>query len=397
MLLIMAFRFLLTTLLLVLGPVSAKQCQDITVSVDISARNGQFNLFIPTTNIDMTNFIVNSVRNGHNYTEKVLTGYDTIFGTCNLQTTFCRPDGRFGKSGDTVQLLTYGIGFDRSYWDIPYQSPKYSYVTTAVDQYRFATFAWDRLGIGMSQHSRPLQEIQAPLEEAALISLTQMLKEGSIPSVPKFSRVVHVGHSFGSILSFALSRDVPDLSNGIVLTGYSHTGMFIPYFALGANFVSIKNSPLASQYDAGYFAAGDASAVQTNFFAPNHFDPDILPFAAQNGHPVSVGELLTLGGTSAGVSNTGAPVLVITGERDIPFCGGDCYATSTANISADSIPAGAREYVPRANPFSTQIVSGAGHGLNMDIGAQDTFESINGWLRQNGFGQRGGPWSRRST
>ena len=371
--------------LLLLSVASARQCQDITVSVDISARNGQFNLSTPTTNIDVTNFILNSVQNGHNGTQEILVGYDTIAGTYDLQTTFCQPDSGkdWGHGDKTVQLLTHGIGFDRSYWDISYQYPDYSYVNTAVDKYRFSTFSWDRLGIGMSQHGDPVSEIQAPLEVAALVALTQMLKDGTIPNVPKFDKVVHVGHSFGSVQSFALSRDMPDLSDGLVLTGWSASAMYYPYFLLGGNFVSVLGTPLESKYAAGYFTSGNPSGVQTNFFAPNHFDPNILPFAYANGQPVTAGELSTIAGAGMGTSTAAVPVLVITGMRDLPYCGGDCTMNGQANI-----PAQAQSVLPNASPFDVHLVPMAGHALNLDIDHASVFESINSWLTQNGFGSR---------
>lgn len=47
------------------------------------------------------------------------------------------------------------------------------------------------------------------------------------------------------------------------------------------------------------------------------------------GQPVTIGELLTIGGGTSGMNPTKAPVLIITGERDLPFCGGDCLAAPT--------------------------------------------------------------------
>jgi hypothetical protein len=62
------------------------------------------------------------------------------------------------------------------------------------------------LGIGNSSHGDPLNEIQAPLEVAATVALTMMLRNGTFPEVKKaFQKVVHVGHSFGSVQTFALA------------------------------------------------------------------------------------------------------------------------------------------------------------------------------------------------
>lgn len=290
---------------------AARKCRDIVVPVHISARNGVFDVAPPATNIEATDFILDNLRQGHDYANETLTGYRNVSGTYKLQTTYCEPDS--GPSG-TVQLLTHGIAFDRTYWDFPAHDHKYSYTAVAVDEYRYSTLAWDRLGIGMSQHGEPVNEIQSTLEIAALKALTLMLRHGQIPGVGcAFSKVVHVGHSFGSIQSYSLTVTDPELSDGLVLTGFSQDPRFLPYFGYGGNFVVANTIPALAQYPAGYLAGGDVSAAQTNFFAPGEFDPDILNVAASTSQPVTVGEMLTIGGSTALVNHFEGPVLIITG------------------------------------------------------------------------------------
>ena len=379
----------LYALALAVGAASAYTCTNQTVSVQISARNGVFSVSAPQSNIDATNFILNGVRQGSNATAMVLQDYATVSGTYNLATTYCGPDS--GQVPGVVQLLSHGIGFDRSYWDLPFNGYNYSYSSVAVDQYGYSTFSWDRLGIGMSDHPDPIAEVQSPLEEAALVALTKMLQAGSISGVPQFEKVVHVGHSFGSELSYGLSRDYPTLSSGVILTGFSQNTSFLPYFQLGGNFIAVQNSPLASQYQPGYLAAGDESAVHTNFFAPMDFDPAILDYAFANGQPVSVGELLTIGGQAMGVNVAAVPFLIVTGERDLPYCGGDCLNTGG---TLPNIPSSSQQYIPNASPFQVFIVPGAGHGLNLQYTHPTTYSTINSFLASNGLGVQGSHWKR---
>lgn len=199
-----------------------------------------------------------------------------------------------------------------SYWDLSYNNYNYSYVETAVDHYGFSTFSYDRLGLGMSSHGDPVSVIQQPLEEAALYALTMMIRDGKIPNVDcKFSKVVHVGHSFGSTLSYVITRDYPTASDGLVLTGFSLNSSFISYFDLGGNFVPANKLANLSAYPDGYLAAGSPSGVQAKFFAPNDYDPNILSLAFEIQEPATVGELLTSGAT--GVNNFAGPVIIITG------------------------------------------------------------------------------------
>ncbi|KAK4580518.1 hypothetical protein LTR86_000721 [Recurvomyces mirabilis] len=355
------------------GLASARHCQNLTVEVDVSARNGLFNVTTPQDNI----------AQGKNYSANVLEGYQTVSGKYHIAATYCQPDSGPAK---TVQLLTHGIGFDRSYWDLPYANYNYSYVAEAVDTYKYSTFSWDRLGIAQSQHGEAVNEIQALLEVDALRALTQDLRKGGIWGVPcGFDKVVHVGHSFGSEHTYALTAMYPTISDGIALTGFSQNGSFIPYFAFGGNFISARNvSGLAKyNYPAGYLAAGDISAVQTNFFAPGSFDPAVLSIAYTTGQPVTVGELLTIGGETGSINHFKGPTFIITGERDLPYCGGNCLAPPTGY---SSIPAAALKFFPNATNPTAVVVPGAGHGLNLEYSHPFTYGKINDYFVQNGVG-----------
>ena len=121
------------------------------------------------------------------------------------------------------------------YWDLSFNNYNYSYVNVATDQYKYYTLSFDRLGIGNSSHGEPLNEIQSFIEIAATVQLTQMLRNGTFPGFNQtFSKVVHVGHSFGSAQTYALASMYPNITDGIVLTGFSMNGSFVSSFAAGA-------------------------------------------------------------------------------------------------------------------------------------------------------------------
>ena len=64
----------LAFLVLTFGIASARKCQNITVPVTLSARQGIFNISAPASDIDVTNFILDDTRQGTNYTKEVLSG-----------------------------------------------------------------------------------------------------------------------------------------------------------------------------------------------------------------------------------------------------------------------------------------------------------------------------------
>jgi len=323
---------------------------------------------------------LNVARQGHNYTAESLTGYNTVSGEYMIEATYCYPDSGPSK---VIQVLTHGIGFDRSYWDFPYANYNYSYVREAVDQYGYSTFSYDRLGIGMSSHfTDPVNEGQLWLEVAALRNLTLGIRDGSL-GIEGVEKIVHVGHSFGSSQTYALTAADPTISDGIVLTGFSQNGSFAAYFVLGSNFIIANTVPALSSYVTGYLAPATMQGAQIDFFAPGDFDPNVLTLAYQTGQPVTPGEILTLAGGGPSPNSFTGPVLVITGERDIPYCGGDCFATGQPDLP--SIPAASKMFFPDAPAFEAFVVPGAGHGLNLQYSHSLSYGTILNYLAQNGL------------
>lgn len=206
---------------------------------------------------------------------------------------------------------------------------------------------------------------------------------------------MHVGHSFGSIQSYSLAVLHPGASDGLVLTGFTQEGAFLPYFGFASNFRAAAADADAADadtttttdcgccgedddgaedadYPAGYLALGDARALQANFFASSggggrgrgpSFDPALLRAAFASATPVAVGELLTLGAQTGEVNPFAGPVLVVTGDRDMPFCGGDCGATGDAGLP--SYLELTRPFFPNASTFEAVVVGDSGHGLNL--------------------------------
>ncbi|TKA67462.1 hypothetical protein B0A49_09356 [Cryomyces minteri] len=405
--------FSLSALALLSSSAAARTCHNITVPVSISSRNGVFNnTAAPQTNLDATTFVQNQTRQGQNFTAVALTAYATVTGNYNISAQFCLPSGSNSTlTNPTVQILTHGIGFDKTYWDLPYNNYNYSYVDTAVDEYGYCTLSYDRLGIGNSSHGEPRNEIQSFLEIQALAAMTRMLRNGSFPTVNHtFSKVVHVGHSFGSAQTFALTAMYPNISDGIILTGWSTNGSFVGYFGAGADFQQANlNQPLrfgsASNYAVlnsflenyaltdlvapvqmapeqslayvnGYLTNSNVNSQQYLFFLPPYFDTGLLYYGEQTKQPVTIGELLTLGSLPA-MSTFKGPVLVFTGSNDLPYCGGDCLNTG---MSAPSIPSTASTAFPNASVFEAYIQPVTGHGLNFHYNATAGYRYIQDFL-----------------
>lgn len=276
--------------------------------------------------------------------------------------------------------------------------------------------------------------IQTSVEIEALHQLSLMIRNGTMPNINQtFDNVVHVGHSFGSAQSYALAAMYPEVTNGLVLTGFSMNGSGVSSFASGAvspllpssvpanHLTTSQGSHLANlnqplrfgspnvrqlltygintlglanllagidttatepyNFPNGYLINSDAGTQQYLFMHAPNFDPNILFFAESVKQPVTQGEFLTLGNLPK-VNAFEGPVLVQTAEFDLPYCGGNCYATGT---EMKSIPEGVKAFFPNASTVDVVIQPETGHGLVVHYNATAGFEVVAGWLEANGL------------
>jgi pimeloyl-ACP methyl ester carboxylesterase len=294
-----------------------------------------------------------------------------------------------------------------------------------------------------------LNEIQSQAEVEALNAVTTKLRNGEIKEIgASYKKVIHVGHSFGSVQSYWLSALYPNNTDGVVLTGFSVASQFLAYIVAGWNLHSARlNQPLrlgnasndgvrklAAQYNldknlvstlqtilksagvdltsqavwneiattevldlitgynqstfqynypSGYLVSSDLTALQYAFLYPGNYDIGFALVGEQTKQPVTTGELLTIGGSPSSSPFTG-PVLVITGEHDVPFCGGNCYG-KLPNSTAANIPAGVAAAYPSASKFEAYIQPGSGHGLNFQYNATAGYKVIQNFLKSNGL------------
>jgi pimeloyl-ACP methyl ester carboxylesterase len=299
---------------------------------------------------------------------------------------------------------------------LSFNNYNYSYINVATDTYKYATLSFDRLGVGNSSHGEPLNEIQSFIEVEATAALTRMLRNGTFPGVNRtFSKVVHVGHSFGSAQTYSLANLYPNITDGIVLTGFSMNASFVPFFAAGGNFqqanlneplrfsnitgtqiqsllnmyaenvvdlfapIDVTTLPRPQNLPNGYLISSNAEADKYLFFKPYYYDPAILSLAERTKQPVTLGELLTLGSVTM-MNNYAGPVMVIAGDADLPYCGSNCTATGGVAPSLQSQVKMNFASVATAN-FSAYVQPNTGHGINLHYNATGAYRVINDFIR----------------
>ncbi|CCG80514.1 Predicted protein [Taphrina deformans PYCC 5710] len=338
-------------------------CRQFLIPISINPMTYPLSQYIPATDFNLTNFITELSSTPNNVTMGTATQNSAAV---NISARLCFPTSTnyTTRQNSTVQFLIHGIGFDMGYWDILEQPETYSY-TRALNAAGYTTFAIDRLGVGNSSPGLDASNLKQTSAHIAVVNaLTGQLRAGLIAG-KAFANVVHVGHSYGSIISNGLVGMSPNASNGLILTGYSSSAAAVPATLAGWDlqiaslnkpdrFGAGSNSPLPN----GYLLTGTIRSNQQTFFKYPQFDPLLLEYSEARKQPVTVGELITLAAGTVPTNFTG-PVHVVTGANDFIFCGGDCtqpYQNYT------SIPAAVKSLFPKASSFSVNLPTGTGHG-----------------------------------
>ncbi len=123
---------------------------------------------------------------------------------------------------------------------------------------------------------------------------------------------MHVGHSYGSLLTNALISRAPALSDGVVLTGYTHNGTWTNRLELSGGFrLARENQPARfGSLHPGFLTWGDEYAHQFAFFTYPNFDVEVLREAERRKWPFALGQLVTYFELDVFAGEFEGPVLV---------------------------------------------------------------------------------------
>ncbi|EEP75863.1 predicted protein [Uncinocarpus reesii 1704] len=310
----------------------------------------------------------------------------TTSDTFSIHAQLCVPKS-LAKKKDILQIATHGVHYDSRYWDPKLDPEKQSYVEAALRE-GYSILTYDRLGVGQSDHPDAYNVVQGPLEVEILRQLTLMARNGTLydfaakarPLHPAFkklakpSKVVHVGHSFGSVLTSAFIATYGLLTDGAIITG------FVPnkYLAKGgyASFNAVK----ARDRPSGYIVC-QKSGIQTIFFAGDlktAFTKEMLDYGDAIKQPVPIGEFASayhiLGRKGPSFK---APIQYMLPEFDFYICGGDCKGI----FNKQAI----KETYPNATVIESAIQPNTGHAFTLHNNATAGYQVTFDFLARNGL------------
>jgi pimeloyl-ACP methyl ester carboxylesterase len=273
------------------------------------------------------------------------------------------------EESDTLLVLLTGAGYNRLYWDIPFDG--YSFVDLANAQ-GYATLNLDRIGSGESDLP-PAADLS---RDVSAYTVSQVLAAiQSEPNPP--NRIILVGFSAGSGILLTTAAQYPEHVDGIILTGSLQSigpagsnWSGIPYLA--------KDDPRFAGRDIPDGYVTTPPGARGEWMVLDNTDPEVLGWDEANKDLSSPFELFPTGFFANPTApppryseQITAPVLLVVGERDVLFCmPPDC----TDELAAE------RSLWPAATSYQTVLVPNTGHQINLHRSAPEAFSEILGWL-----------------
>ncbi|KAL9594775.1 MAG: hypothetical protein Q9219_006834 [cf. Caloplaca sp. 3 TL-2023] len=386
---------------------SDRPCVSLMLPVPATAQNAEYDLVHVDNNINATAYAVDLDTWSFNATSRILRRI-TVSDTFNISVQLCVPAN--GVKKQNLFVATHDGLFDKRYWDPAINPSEYSFVDAALAE-GYSVLTYDRLGTGLSDKPDAYTIVQAPLQLEILRSITNMARSGEIfkhaagnphsaiitasaasnhtfdSSEVSFHKIIHVGHSFGSVLTTAFLATYGNLSDAAVLTGYILNEHFAEMrkatFAL--EFAPQNNSTLFGDRPSGYMVDGTLGGFQSVFFSTQAdsatgiggFDKDVIDYAFSIRQTITTSEFFPPLVSLGAAPHFEGPLQFMLAEFDYPICRGDC------NIPFDL--ATFQKLYPKAKDIDIFTQKGNGHALTMHRKANLGYKATLDWLGRNGL------------
>jgi pimeloyl-ACP methyl ester carboxylesterase len=283
---------------------------------------------------------------------------------------FCLPRGR---APQTVQLLVHGATYNHTYWDFPYQPPRYSYVDAAV-RAGYAVLAIDRIGDGQS--SRPLSsQIVFPNTIYTLHQIVDDLRNGTLGT--KFDAVIEVGHSYGSSYIVGEQSTYRD-ADALILTAYGHkVSSSFQQWSGPARYPAVDDPKFAnSGLDTGYRTTKPGKIGPLYFYLPGA-DPNVIALNEKLKDTAELAERQSRPDASKLTPNIHVPTLIVNGQYD-SFCATDVDDCSTE----ESFYQAESPYFISAACLRTMLMPNTGHDVALHYSAPESDKLILDWAKE---------------
>lgn len=335
-------------------------CKQLNVSISAASNGYVFDIPKVNNDIEATTWALNFDTWSNKPDPEPILKNTSISGTYSIHTQICVPK----SGGDVLQIATHGAYYDGRYWDAELEG--HSYVDAAL-QAGYSILTYDRLGTGQSEKPDAYTVVQAQFELEILRELTMMSRSGVFGVQPK--SIVHVGHSFGSIVTSAFIATYPSMSDGAIITGYvlnEHLG------EVGRSSWNVK---FASDWPSGYVVM-QKSGIHSTFFGGD-FTPEMLDYGDMIKSPTAVAEIASGGLLVRASGPFTGPIHYILPELDFFICAGDCKGVTSLEFLKHTFP--------NSSSIQLDIQPNTGHALPLHNNATEGFQLSFDFLNKNGL------------
>ncbi|KUJ07790.1 uncharacterized protein LY89DRAFT_765843 [Mollisia scopiformis] len=380
-----ALAFTLATTSTAAPALTERNCINLQLSVPVTANTTNLDVPRVDNNVDAVDLVWNIERWTAPNTTARITGTNLIQQTFSINAQLCVPNN---STKNVLQIATHGFGFEKRYWDSELHPELYSYVEASLAA-GYSILTYDRLGVGRSDKPDAYDIVQGSVQVEIIKELTLMARAGSLTTsssiqntaIPKFDKIVLVGHSLGSALTLGVLTKYGNLVEGAVSTGFIIEGVtgLVSDDAFGLEYAASNDPQRFSDRGSGYMVQATQSNAQQIFFKKGHFEQEMLEYAVSIKETGTVGDFVSLGlvlGQPA-LEFTG-PLLFALGEYDYAICNGNCTGFY-------DLPALKSSLFPNATDLTAHVQPGSGHALTMHTNATGQFQAIFKYLESNGL------------
>jgi pimeloyl-ACP methyl ester carboxylesterase len=241
----------------------------------------------------------------------------------------------------------------------------------------YATFNFDRIGIGESDHpAAALITIQA--NAYVVHEIVGALKAGSIEG-HAFKKVLLVGHSVGSAISVSEAGTYADV-DGVLLTGFLHfvDPAVLPRLSLDI-YPAVRDPEFSnSGLPVGYVTTKPDTRGRLFYYLPNA-DQQVIATDEATKETITDSEFSTFFTISSSPlsQRIHVPILVAVGQYDNLFCLGTFSCTNKESVrNYETV-----YYSPQAQ-LQLVVIPQAGHDLNLQLNAPtDWFPQALQWIQ----------------
>jgi pimeloyl-ACP methyl ester carboxylesterase len=279
-----------------------------------------------------------------------------------------------GRVPDTIQVLLPGLTYDRRYWTVPGANNYAHHMACAG----YAVLAFDRIGTGLSSRP-PADQVTVDSHVAVLHEMIGMLRAGEIGG-QAFSRVVTVGHSFGSGIAIVEAARHNDI-DALVVSGMLHAtaplyDKVIDFFHPAAE-DPVLGPAAPPKWPEWYMTQRPGYRAKMLEYADN-IDPRLSEYNELIKSTATIGEGLSLPETYKPEHSLGikVPVLIAVGQHDALFSAEEVkFCTDAAAVQEFE----SAFYSAEAR-LETHVIPSSGHSLNLHRNAVEWFEIARQWI-----------------